>query len=275
MFAADYTVYLIMRGINLLGSGLMVPANHPEQLVAALIDADTGTGLFPGDLQPDGSYPPASRIGGCAHKVIRWAFEAQGLYPADPDANTNAPGLPEEVDIYIDDRRPREEVLPSCRVPHRPGGYVPISLDWPEDLGGFATLRWLAAGDAITFQTNQIRVRVNNRGRAVAQGVSVRVWQRPYADGDPPRLWNDGGWNEILPGVAAQDVPPGADIDFGPFGFAPPAAQNFLVIAQATCAADRANSDPSTGLPCSQLPTPLVDLVAGDNNLGLAVVAPD
>jgi hypothetical protein len=207
--------------------------------------------------------------------VIRWAFEAQGLYPADPDANTNAPGLPEPVDIYIDDRRPREEVLPSCAVTHRPGGYVPVSLHWPADGAGFAGLEWLAAPGAIDWQNNQVRVRVGNRGRVLAQGVSVRVWQRAYADGDPVPLWNDGTWTEITPARGAQNVAPDSSVEFGPFGFAPPAGQHFLVLAEATCAADRANSDPCdppTGLPCSQQPTPLIDLVAGDNNLGLTLV---
>jgi hypothetical protein len=38
------------------------------------------------------------RIGGCVHKVIRWAFEAQGLYRSF----TNAPGYPPPVDIFIE-----------------------------------------------------------------------------------------------------------------------------------------------------------------------------
>jgi len=44
------------------------------------------------------------------------------------------------------------------------------------------------------------------------------------------------------------------------------------VLAQATCEDDRANTDPASSLPCSQLPTPLIDLVANDNNLGLIVI---
>jgi hypothetical protein len=43
-------------------------------------------------------------------------------------------------------------------------------------------------------------------------------------------------------------------------------------MARATCADDRANTDPTTCLPCSRQSTPLIDLIAGDNNLGLRVI---
>ena len=100
--ASHYCVYLIMRGIQILGTSLVVPANEPDQFVSALIDADINTA----------SSTPVARcftrfsclaslrrsryfrqVGGCVHKVIRWAFEAQGLY--NPFGKiTNAPGEP-------------------------------------------------------------------------------------------------------------------------------------------------------------------------------------
>jgi len=46
------------------------------------------------------------------------------------------------------------------------------------------------------------------------------------------------------------------------------------VLAIATCGDDAANTDTTTSLPCSQLPTALIDLVPNDNNLGLIVVGP-
>jgi hypothetical protein len=61
-------------------------------------------------------------------------------------------------------------------------------------------------------------------------------------------------------------------VTFGGFALAP-APGRYLVLAQATCADDRANPDPATGYACSVLPTPLPDLVANDNNLGLAVIS--
>jgi hypothetical protein len=40
-------------------------------------------------------------------------------------------------------------------------------------------------------------------------------------------------------------------------------------VAAATCSADPANTEASPAVPCSTLSTPIVDLVAGDNNIGL------
>ena len=51
-----------------------------------------------------------------------------------------------------------------------------------------------------------------------------------------------------------------------------PPNTRYLLLAQATCADDRANIDPAAGLSCNQQ-APLIDLVAGDNNLGLWVLA--
>ena len=111
--ASHYCVYLIMRAIQILGTSLVVPANDPDQFVSALIDADMntasstprGTLPFPALFPPDAAYASGApytfdRIGGCVHKVIRWAFEAQGLY--NPFGKiTNAPGTPPPVDVYI------------------------------------------------------------------------------------------------------------------------------------------------------------------------------
>ena len=60
---------------------------------------------------------------------------------------------------------------------------------------------------------------------------------------------------------------------FGPFAAVPlPTGKRYLLIAQATCPDDGSNIDPATNSPCSQKPTPLIDLVANDNNLGLRVL---
>ena len=43
--ASHYCVYLIMRGIEILGASLVSPTNDPDQFVSALIDADLNTAL--------------------------------------------------------------------------------------------------------------------------------------------------------------------------------------------------------------------------------------
>src|SRR5215475_102359 len=116
--AADYTVYLILRAIRLMPPHHLSVVETPDQLVTALIDADVGTLAAT-------SGPLANRLGGWAHKVVRWAFEAQGLYATtNPSDTIDAPGLPPPVDIFIDTGRPPSE------GGYPRGGYEPVSLDW-------------------------------------------------------------------------------------------------------------------------------------------------
>ena len=263
--ASDYAVYLIIKGIGLLGNVLYAPANRPEQLVAALIKADVGTTVF----TPQGPLG-LRRIGGCAHKVIRWAFEAQGMYPADPAVISNARGRPPAVDIFIQDRRPSVETIRHCSVDYGPGSYVPVSLDWSVWGGGVP--EWFALDRAVENQGGQIFVTVGNRGHQTATGVTVSVWWRAWPSGSAPPEWDATQWTASGSQPPAQDIPRGQTRRFGGFALGAGAGR-LLVFAQATCADDRANTDPLTLLPCSLLPTPLPDLVADDNNLGLIVVS--
>lgn len=261
--ASHYAIYLIMKGLGLLGDARFAPANRADQFAAALIEADIGTETFTLPVGDNGAVI-LPRTGGSAHKLIRWAFEAQGMY-APPGAVNNAPGSPEAVDIYIADRRPAVETTPAAPVAHGPGSYVPVSLDWD------GTPRWFATGAAMDRQRDQMYVTVNNRGRQVANGVTVTLLSRLWPQGAPPPLWERAQWNAGASTLPAQNVNPGQAVRFGPFAL-PTAAGRHLVLAEATCAGDRANSDPLSNLPCSRLPTPLPDLVGGDNNLGLRIV---
>jgi hypothetical protein len=210
------------------------------------------------------------------HKVIRWAFEAQGMYSA-AGTISNTPGLPPPVDIYIPDRRPNSDATPYGDIPYGPGSYVPVSLDWdPNQSGSDIPPLWQAGGNAIVVSGGDISVSVGNRGSQPATNVKVSVWWRAWPDGNDPPKWNDPTevWKQCNPQTSpGQNIGPGAapaefDFTFNP----PPAGTRYLVLAQATCGDDIANIDPVTALPCSQLPTKLVDLVANDNNLGLIVV---
>lgn len=267
--ASHYSVYLIVRAIQLLGASRVVLAHDPDQFVSALIDADIGTGDWTVTFPPK-CGPTFHRIGGCAHKVIRWAFEAQGLYAAPGNA-TNAPGLPPPVDIYIEDERPSGD----SHVSYGAGSYTPVSLHWSAGQAE-SDLRpgWHANPSAIVVDGEAIHVTIGNRGTKPATGVQVKVWWRKWPEGANPPDWNGGnnsGWNECpAAGIDARSIAPGGAETFS-FSHAPPLGR-YLVFAQATCADDRANTDPSTRLPCSRRATPLVDLVANDNNLGLRVV---
>ena len=191
--ASHYTVYLIMRAIQILGTGGVVPANQPDQLVAALVQADVGTGNWnvkfprPPSPSPAGAPSPATidsffRVGGCAHKVIRWAFEAQGLY-AKLGAPTHGPGLPPPVDIYIPDRREPDETTPSGTIAYGPGHYAPVSLDW----GTTTVPLWQATEAAIDVEGKSIHVKVGNRGTERANNVKIRLFLRGWAKGAAAR----------------------------------------------------------------------------------------
>lgn len=255
--AADYTVYLIMRAIAWLGPVAYAPAETPDQFVSALVDADIATAPTP----PPYTSPLTGRVGGCAHKVVRWAFEAQGLYASDPLAVTNQPGNPTEVDVFVDDRRTFYDAT------HRPGAYTPVPLDW----GSTSTPSfWHATDDAISVDSGGgVFVNVRNRGSKPATDVVVDVWHADRASAPSPAPdWERSRWTH-LGSSARQTVPPGGDsVRFGPLSGLP-SGRPLLILAAATCAADPANTDIDTHLPCTIAPTPVVDLVAGDNNLGL------
>jgi hypothetical protein len=272
--ASQYAVYLIIKAIGLLGSAGAVPANHADQFVSALIDADIGTQRWSIPVPGNAGSTTVARTGGCAHKVIRWAFEAQGMYAADPDEISNAPGLPPTVDVYIEDNRGVTETLPACEVTHREGGYVPVSLHWPDHASTEA--RWHAKDEAIELENGGLVVTVRNRGSAPADAVTVEVWCKAWSANAADHDWKQGtGWVPCTPvggPLPPQPVPVQlGGVRFGPFE-ALSAAGDYLVLARASCPDDRANTDPASGLPCSQLAAPLIDVVAGDNNLGLRVI---
>jgi hypothetical protein len=280
--ASHYCVYLIMAGIQILGTSGIVLANEPEQFVAALQDADIGTGAWnvSWDLQWDVLYdPPApvhfdfNRVGGCVWKVIRWAFEAQGMYN-EPNTITNAPGLAPPVDVYIEDLRPTTETTSYGSIEYGAGSYVPVSLDWDlNQTGADPTPLWQAhPTNGVRVVGGNIYVEVGNRGSQPAANVQVSVWWCAWPLNAAPPNWNPLTWTPCNPQPsAAQNIAAGAQTSFGPFAFAPPGGARYLVLAQATCADDKANT---TMLLISQMPAPLLDLVANDNNLGLVVIGP-
>jgi hypothetical protein len=120
--AAYYCAYLIVRAIASLGCIETEPTSKASQFATALMEADIGT--------PYLDYEGSKRLGGMFHKVVRWAFERQGLRQIEPAGTRNEPGPPPHVDIYVDDGRAgtygyrshwhaRPEVL---WVSHNPGG---------------------------------------------------------------------------------------------------------------------------------------------------------
>ena len=103
VFAARSAAYLILRGV-----GQLTPATNPPSPLAweqqlEMADAGVWTSTNPAETHAGGAY----------HKVIRWAFEKQGVFRA-PGAPATVAGLPPKVDVYIDDGRQGE--YGSCRT---------------------------------------------------------------------------------------------------------------------------------------------------------------
>jgi len=256
--ASDYCIYLIMRAISLLGSDTLAPARTADQFVSALIEADLGTGDW---TLVDVVWPfnrdtrkEVKRQGGRIHKVIRWAFEQQGLYATDnPRLTSEALGKPPRVDIFIADRR-------RCDGNSGDGGYAPVPLRCSDDEP------WHAHGGSLERQDRQVTVRVGNRGDQPAVRTGVRAWWarpsdnnmewQPMAAPLPCDIAGNGGGS-----VQFQlELPPEAGIGA------------VWVFVSADASADPSNLAADAEPPQSQ--PELLELVAHDNNLGLALLPP-
>jgi hypothetical protein len=246
--ASDYCIYLIMRAIQLLGPNCIAPARTPDQFVSALIDADMGTG----DWRVEGTWPldrrearTMNRHGGRVHKVIRWAFEKQGLYAADGTREiAEGPGKAPKVDIFIADRRPKE-----------PGGYEPVALRTSRDE------LWHANRQSVRRDGQDVIIEVGNRGSEAAKKVTLRVWFRVEEDEKP--------WSY----VGEKDVP---EVKNGKFETATIKSTTELptgkcwILVSADASEDPSNLPPGDKADPPTAPKAVLELVAHDNNLALA-----
>jgi hypothetical protein len=266
--AAHYVLYLIMRTIQNMPAAANGGVEGPEQLVNLLVAVDTNT--LP-DLNQ--GVPLQGRVGGWSRKVIRWAFEAQGLYgAADDDVVRDAPGEPLNVDVYIDNSRDPSE----GRYPR--GGYMPVSLHWNAQPGQEL---WLATDHAMRIQNHRLHVRVRNRNGSPVAAARVRAWIATWAQAQAnppdwdPAAWqaNTAAWSELPNSPSPQrNIPANGERQFGPFNL-PHQQGRYVVLAAVLCAQDESNINPDQAQPAATaaFATPLIDLVPGDNNLGLKV----
>lgn len=251
--ASDYCVYLIMHGISLLGPDTLAPARTADQFVGALIDADLGTGIW----NVEAAWPfnrearSVRRQGGRVHKVIRWAFEQQGLYATDDPRDTaEGPGKPPRVDVFIADRRG-----PGGSAGD--GGYAPVPLRAGTDE------RWHAHGDWIRRAGAQLIVRVGNRGSQPAADTTVQWWwtsDTPSAD----RV----RWVAAKTAVRPQSVAGGGDVEFR-LPRPASAAKAAWVLVSVHAPADPPNL--TADVPPSTW-AEVLELVVHDNNLALSAL---
>lgn len=232
--ASDHAIFLIVRAIGLMGAADIVAASSPDQLVSALMDADTGSDEF---VTSNG----IKRIGGNAHKVVRWAFERQGLYPAaGAPKPPRGPGDAPAVDVFI------------ASPLH--GGY-----SW--DVPAYD----ITVNNPRKDVNSTVRVVVGNRGATPAAGTNVALWAARATAGIPD--WPDAKWQQVdskTLSVAARDPGTAVNLSWTPGHTGP-----YALLAIASCEEDRANTVPATGFPCAINGSPIPQLLTGDNNIGL------
>ena len=240
-FAANYTVFLIIKAISLLAPA--TNPRRPEALADFLMQADTGTFIHEGQAFPCGVL----------RKIVRWGFEQQGAYSANPAGTNTGPGVPPDVDVYIEDRpggNPPGEYGYVADVTHSPGIWVRQAADG---------VRLHQA--PVSGVTNFVYVEVKNRGSgSTASNVRVRIqsttsgvaslWPNNFQQVGPPIINMSG---TLASGVSRI---------VGPFPWVP-AAGSSLLLAEVAADGDSSLAPRFT----VANPIPVLRLLRGDNNL--------
>ena len=254
IFAGNYVAYLILRTI-----GALTQATNPPNATAY------ASGLMAADL---GNWTSAAQAGGCYWKVIRWAFEKQGLFQpvAMPKPNNNI-GDPPPVDVYIDDGRHGEyQYEPSGAYPYLQRFWETTDIWNRHHPDGQAAHQTPIVGHA-----NHAYVVVKNRGTQAANNVTVRGWHcRPSAG----LVWPDDWKPMTTASLTTPNVPSGGQVVVGPFEWHPDHHGHECMFMDTGTAGDLANNDPASFLPSATGPTPLWRMVPCDNNQGLRAVIP-
>jgi hypothetical protein len=243
-FAARFTCHIMLAAIQTLTSATSPP--DAASFACALMQADLG------------DWPSEGHSGGAYKKVIRWAFEKQGLYqPAGTATPNNNEGAPPPVDVYIEDGRNGEYQFQS--------NHWSCQAIWNRrhDDGG------TNHEEPITGVTNYAYVKIKNRGSETATNVVVRAFHcRPSAGLVYPDDWQPMTTTQL----AAANVPPNsaAEILVGPFEWVPSQVGHECILMVASAAGDPSNIDNFTAGDS----IPDWRLVPNDNNIGQRNVHP-
>lgn len=243
--AAKYTCYLIIQGCG----GLTTTTSDPDVYATAMMEADLDTPIFDGIA------------GGAVHKVVRWAFEKQGLYRAT-GAPTTDEGEPPDVDVYIDDGRAGEYQYQ--------GNFWNTTAIWNR-LSNAASGTEADHETPVVGQTNYLYVRIKNRGLQTATDITARAYHCIPATG---LVWPDDWQESPTGGLAVPDIASGGDTIAGPFEWVPEVIGHECLLATVSAEGDRANTDPASTSPAATGPIPHWRLVPFDNNIAQRNVAP-
>ena len=243
-FAARMACHILLGAIQTL-----TPATSPPDA------AHFASALMKADLA---DWPTEGVSGGAYHKVIRWAFETQGLYQlASIKRPNNLEGTPPPVDVYIEDGRHGEYQFPA--------GYWNCKAIWNRHSKDGGTRH----EKPVAGVTNYAYVKIKNRGSEAATNVVVRAFHSRSAAG---RHFPDDWQPMMTAQLAAANVPPksSGEILVGPFEWVPSPAGHDCMLMVASAIGDPSNiHNFSVGDS-----VPDWRLVPHDNNIALRSVFP-
>jgi len=238
-FASRYMSYLMLGGVGTMNS--VVPPASAVDFETAVMDFDK--------TNPDFEGHP----GGAFHKVVRWAFEKQGLHklPGDP---VDGEGAPPAVDVYIDDGRDGEYEYQR--------NFWNTTDIWSSQINDST----VGHQTPLVGVTNYFFCRVKNRGQDTANNMQVDAYQCIPGTG---LTWPTSWTPMDTPSVVVGTLAAGAEVIVGPFEWTPTTVDHECLLASVTCDEDPSNADTVLG------DVPHWRLVPFDNNIAQRNVSPE
>jgi hypothetical protein len=257
-FASRFACYLILKTVGLLTSTSPAAINKTSQTDYVPV-TDYESKMESADLANFTPInPPETNTGGAYLKVIRWAFEKQGLFRA-AGASLTTEGSPPPVDVYINDGRN--------------GEYQYIANHWScQDIWNRTGTTGGDGGgihqEPIVGETNRAFVRIKNRGSQIATNVVVKGYHcNPGVGLTYPVDWTPMTDASLsAPDIAAND---NVGIVVGPFRWIPSQLEHECMFFSVSADNDLSNIEVRiTGS------IPEWRLVPHDNNIAQRNVAP-
>jgi hypothetical protein len=213
--ASRYMTYLILKTLDTVDPNTR--ARDAREFLSVLTNSDLTTNQF------EGFY------GGQISKVIRWAFEKQGLFqrPGSPLPVTREGAAP-EIDVYVDDGRKGEYQYQS-------------QLGEAKDICN----RYISDGvfqhqDPVANKENFLYVKVKNRGSSTATNIIAKAYSSKKSINTVfPTDWTSLNTQEI---ATNDELTSGGELVIGPFKWTP-TLEDKSILVNVSAARDPSNAD--------------------------------